>query len=252
MTDAMAVYRLQQMKEMGVNAIRCVHHPASKAVMQACDRLGLMVMNEARQFGSSPEALRQLRSLAKRDRNHVSIILWSLGNEELIQNNMLGHRMAKTAVEELRKLIRNAYITYAANNGEKYSGVNELMDVRGVNYIRIHSKEAIGYAPDLYHREHPQQPIFSSEEASSLTVRGVYYTILGNAVEVDAFLLLELIYMVLRLDYRDYRPAYNKEGYDRYDNSQCAPKKERHIRKQLAEKTTYLARFAHYGLCINL
>ena len=45
---------------------------------------------------------------------------------------------------------------------------------------------------------------------------------------------------------------YDKEGYDRYDNSQCPPKKERHIRKQLAEKSTYLARFAHYGICINL
>lgn len=174
MTDAMVMYRLQLMKEMGVNAIRCVHHPASKAVMGACDRLGLMVMNETRQFGSSPEALRQLRSIVKRDRNHVSIILWSLGNEEVIQNNMLGRRMAETVIREIRKLTRNAYITYAANNGAMYQGVNERMDVRGINYIRIGSNEAIGYAPDLYHKEHKDQPLFCSEEASSLTVRGIY------------------------------------------------------------------------------
>ena len=168
--DDFSDYKLKVMKEMGVNALRCVHNPASRQVMDACDRLGILVMDETRMFGSSPEALRQLESLVKRDRNHPCLLMWSIGNEEPIQNTVFARRMTETAIRAIKKLTINPIITYGANNGNKYEGVNELLDVRGFNYIRINTVEH----PDDYHTSHPHQASYSSEENSFLVTRGEY------------------------------------------------------------------------------
>lgn len=179
-------YKLMEMQKMGANAMRCVHNPVSKVTLDLCDELGIMVMNETRMFGSSPEALRQLESVAKRDRNHPSIILWSLGNEEFEQNTKLGKRMCKTACKLLKKLVPNGIQTFGANHGEIYEGVNELFDIRGMNYIRIDVTKPGISIPDFYHKEHPEQAIYCSEEISSLTVRGIYETDAHNGY-VDAY-----------------------------------------------------------------
>jgi beta-galactosidase len=79
---------------LGVNAYRCSHNPPTPEFLDACDRLGLLVLDENRLMGPSPEQLGQLESMIRRDRNHPSVILWSLGNEEwAIEGNIKGARI---------------------------------------------------------------------------------------------------------------------------------------------------------------
>ena len=68
------------------NAIRIGHHPPDPALLDACDELGMLVMDENRTFGSNPEQVGQLRQMVRRDWNHPSVILWSICNEEAIQS----------------------------------------------------------------------------------------------------------------------------------------------------------------------
>ena len=165
-------YKFKVMKEMGVNAVRFSHNPPSPDALTICDRLGMLAMDETRMFGSTAEALRQLEALVKRDRNHASLLMWSIGNEESsLQNNEWGARMARTARRRIRQLTVDPIVTYGGNNGIDYHGINAEMDVRGVNYIRINSKYV---HPDDYHTAHPHQPMYSSEEMSSISTRGAY------------------------------------------------------------------------------
>lgn len=165
-------YKYKTMKEMGVNAVRTVHNPPSPDALDICDRLGILVMDETRMFGSSPEALRQIETLVKRDRNHASLLMWSIGNEEhTVQNNEWGARMARTVKRTIEGLTTDPIITYGANNGRHFEGVNSELSIRGINYIRIGSDT---FHPDDYHLAHPHQALYSSEEMSSLTTRGIY------------------------------------------------------------------------------
>jgi beta-galactosidase len=68
--DSIHEFRIRRLKEMGCNAIRCAHNPPAPELLDACDRLGMLVMDENRNFGSSPEHLAKLRSMVLRDRNH--------------------------------------------------------------------------------------------------------------------------------------------------------------------------------------
>ncbi|HEX9152406.1 MAG TPA: glycoside hydrolase family 2 TIM barrel-domain containing protein, partial [Flavobacterium sp.] len=165
--DALVYYRIKLLKEMGVNAYRCSHNPPSQSVLEACDKLGMMVLDEIRVIGTGKEYLEQFEKLVLRDRNHASIMLWSLGNEETgVQNTDLGRRMAHTLVQRQKELDPSRLSTYGGNNGIKYLGINQEMDVRGFNY---HIKEL-----DDYHKEHPKQPIIFSEISSMVSSRGMY------------------------------------------------------------------------------
>lgn len=165
--DRLQYFRIERLKEMGANAYRTSHNPPTPELLEACDRLGMLVMDENRLLDSSPEILGQLSRLIRRDRNHPSVILWSIGNEEPEQNSERGRRIAETMMRAVRELDPTRPITYAANNGTTSEGVNSVVDVRGVNYI------AIG-EPDAYHQAHPDQPMVGSEEASTLSTRGEY------------------------------------------------------------------------------
>ena len=165
--DALVYYRIKLLKEMGANAYRCSHNPPSKSVLEACDKLGMMVLDEIRVIGTGKEYMEQFEKLLLRDRNHASIMLWSLGNEETgVQNTDLGRRMAHTLVQRQRELDPSRLSTYGGNNGIKYLGINQEMDVRGFNY---HIAEL-----DDYHKEHPTQPIIFSEVSSMVSSRGMY------------------------------------------------------------------------------
>lgn len=183
LTKELTYYRYKKIKEMGANAVRFVHNPPSPDALDACDRLGILVMNETRMFGSSPEALRQLENLIRRDRNHVSLLMWSIGNEEhTVQNTEWGSRMTRSIKKTIEKLCHAPIITYGANNGGQYEGINSELTVRGINYIRISSK----FHPDDYHAKHPRQALYSSEESSVLSTRGCYRNDLANGL-VDAY-----------------------------------------------------------------
>jgi beta-galactosidase len=163
--DRLQYYRIAKLKEMGVNAYRTSHNPPTAELLDACDELGMLVMDEARLFSSTETALDQLRRMVRRDRNHPSIILWSIGNEEGVQAAPVGRFIAETMVRAVKALDTTRPTTYASNSGA-FEGINQAVDVRGFNY---HMGEI-----DAYRAAHPDQPLFGSEIASTLTTRGEY------------------------------------------------------------------------------
>ena len=175
-------YKIELLKSMGVNAYRASHHPASPDILNACDELGMLVLDETRVFGSSPEALRQLEAMVTQHRNHPCIFMWSLGNEEYhrqIQSTDRAACMAKTAYELVKSLDNTRTVTFGSNNGCVDRGVNSVVDVRGFNYIRNLDRltrdekgnHIPGYHADRYHAEHPNAIILGTEEGSHFLCR---------------------------------------------------------------------------------
>ena len=80
--DAVQYYRIRKLQEMGCNALRTSHNPPTPELLDACDELGMLVFDETRMMSSNPEGLSQFENLVRRDRNHPSVFMWSMGNEE--------------------------------------------------------------------------------------------------------------------------------------------------------------------------
>jgi beta-galactosidase len=163
--DRLHEIRLQKLKAMGANAWRCSHYAMAPEFLDACDRLGVLVMAENRHLGDSPEILGQLESLVRRDRNHPSVVLWSLSNEEKEQGSELGARQGRVMVELIRQLDNTRPVTAAMNNGIGH-GLTGVLDVQGFNYH-----------PETYdevHREFPKKPLIATEIAAAVGTRGVY------------------------------------------------------------------------------
>jgi beta-galactosidase len=118
---------------MGANAYRFSHHPMAPELLEVCDRLGMLVINENRFLGDSAQILGQVESMVLRDRNHPSVVLWSLCNEEKEQGTELGARQARAMMEVIRRLDATRPIT-AAMNGSFGTGISEVVDVLGFNY----------------------------------------------------------------------------------------------------------------------
>ena len=132
--DRLQYYRIARLKEMGCNAYRTSHNPPTPELLDACDRLGMLVMDENRLLGSTPEYSGQLEKLIQRDRNHPSVFIWSIGNEEwAVQDGEAGARVAQTMCDIAHRLDPTRLTTYAGNNGGQYEGVNQIVDVRGWN-----------------------------------------------------------------------------------------------------------------------
>ncbi len=160
-------FRIRRLKELGSNAYRCAHNPPAREFLDACDRLGMLVMDENRNFNVAPEYMRQLEWMVRRDRNHPSIILWSVFNEEPMQATPQGYEMVRRMAAAVKRLDPTRPVTAAVNDGMT-SPVNVSMavDVVGFNY---HQDEY-----DQFHKKHPAQPITSSEDTSCWMTRGVY------------------------------------------------------------------------------
>jgi len=181
--DRLQYYRIERLKEMGCNAYRTSHNPPTNELLEACDKLGMIVLDENRLMGSTPELVGQFERLVLRDRNHPSVVLWSLGNEEwVIQNTDVGKRIAQSLVVRLKQLDPTRLYTYAANNGNTFEGINSIMPIRGFNYMTISDI-------DKYRKEHPDQILLGSEEASTLCTRGNYLqdTVRGYMVDYDLY-----------------------------------------------------------------
>ena len=113
---SLQAWRVERLKDLGCNAIRTSHNPPDPALLDACDRLGMLVMDEHRMSGSSTEVLGQLSDLVLRDRNHPSVILWSIGNEEMgIQGTETGVAVFKRMKHLVAALDPTRPVTYAMN-----------------------------------------------------------------------------------------------------------------------------------------
>jgi beta-galactosidase len=146
--------RVELLKAAGFNAIRTAHNPPSPAFLAACDRLGMLVMDEA--FDCWERAKkpfdyhlyfkdwwqRDIDALVLRDRNHPSVVMWSIGNEIPERGVEAGAQTAKTLADYVRKLDSSRPITSAVNNPatpwESMDGFFAALDVAGYNYNLNH------------------------------------------------------------------------------------------------------------------
>ena len=178
LTDNLQYYKIQKLKEMGVNAYRCSHNAPSPVLLRACDELGMLVMDETRMFGTSNEAVRQMTDIIERDRNHPCVFIWSLGNEEFsVQNLEWSARLMKKMTRLAKALDDTRPVTYGGNNGNKFVGANSESEVRGINYIMSN----VAWT-DIYHSEHPEQPMIGTEESSYVLSRGGAKNDLGSGL----------------------------------------------------------------------
>jgi len=164
--DRIQYYRIEKLKEMGVNGYRTSHNPPTPELLEACDTLGMLVMDETRRMSSDTEALGDLERMIRRDRNHPSVIIWSLANEEPEQGTDRGARIVATMKRLARRLDPTRPVTTAMDDawGE---GVSAVVDVQGFNYK--HGPEI-----DDFHRRFPKQPTIGTETGSTVSTRGIY------------------------------------------------------------------------------
>lgn len=164
--DSVQYYRIKRLKEMGTNAYRCSHNLPAKEILAACDELGMIVMDENRRFETREEVLGYVETMVRRDRNHPSVIFYSLFNEEPLQNTEEGARIFRRMKSVVRRLDDTRLVMGAINGTMEGAGME--MDITGINY-------SIGNIA-RFHAMHPEQPIFGSENNSAVTTRGCYKT----------------------------------------------------------------------------
>lgn len=175
--------QLEILRDMGVNAIRTSHNPPAPEFLDACDRLGFLVIDEAfdhwqkgknrndyhRLFADWHEA--DLRALIRRDRNHPSVIMWSLGNEVIEQwrdDGVMGWQLGAALQGIAKQEDRTRPTTGAFNNPiTGFNGFQTAFDVFGYNY------QIGSYAP--FRAAFPSLPLYGSETASTLSSRGEYF-----------------------------------------------------------------------------
>lgn len=160
-------WRIEQLLEMGSNAYRCAHNNPTPEILDYCDELGMLVMDENRNFETRDEAIEQVTSMVKRDRNHPCVIIYSIFNEEPLQGSKEGQNIAKRLISTIKELDDTRPIVGAMNGGVlEDDGCSPVLDVIGINYqLDIF---------DETHKKFPNTPIVSSETASAYSNRGIY------------------------------------------------------------------------------
>jgi beta-galactosidase len=185
--------KIELLKSAGFNAIRCSHNPPSPYLLEVCDRLGILVINELYDMWEMPkigsiEAFlnpqanskvvaedysryfkewwqRDVRDMVVRDRNHPSIIMWSIGNETIEALDTSGFRIARNLAGEVRRYdhtraVTEAFTDFAALMGGKSRWDEsaphmDLLDAVGYNYLYNRYEED--------HEKHPDRLMYASE-----------------------------------------------------------------------------------------
>ena len=195
--------QMTELKEMGANAIRVTHNPASDELLQICDELGLLVVEEAfdswydgkkeydygrtafeKTSESHPQGAHNvtwaefdIKQMIKRGKNFPSIIMWSIGNEihEIAYTGEVSDKAIKTAenlVKWVKEVDKTRKVTIAMDQfknystGASYTKIADLVDVVGLNYSE--------HNYDKIHADHPDWILYGSETSSSLRSRGEY------------------------------------------------------------------------------
>ena len=176
--------KLLKLREMGVNAVRTSHNMPAKELMELCDELGFLVDSEAFDMWESPKTEydygryfndwyeKDVASWVRRDRNHASLIMWSIGNE--IPDTMRENR-GQEITRNLRDAVikndpkRHVPITHGSNfmKWDCAQGCANELELQGYNYAE--------YLYDEHHAKNPHWVIYGSETASVLASRGIYH-----------------------------------------------------------------------------
>ena len=177
---AALIRQIKTMKDMGCDAIRTSHNMPSQMQMDLCDSLGMMVMAESFDMWIYPKCKngyarffkdwsdRDIENLVLANRNHPSIIMWSIGNEIPEQNSEEGREISKHLQGLCHQLDPTRPVTQGMDRAEEAlkSGFAQVMDVPGFNY-RVHK-----YQNNI--EQLPQGFLLGSETASTVSSRGVY------------------------------------------------------------------------------
>lgn len=172
--------QIEILQQMGCNAIRTSHNPPAPELLDLCDKMGMLVMDESFdcwEQGKTKNDYHLLfddwhekdwRAELRRDRNHPCIILWSIGNEVAEQLTPRGPEIAAELTSIANQEDPTRPTTAACNHGEAgFNGFEHGIDVFGYNY------RPAQYA--AFHGANPNQPLFGSETASCTSSRGVYF-----------------------------------------------------------------------------
>lgn len=164
--DALQAYRIRRLKSLGCNAYRASHNPMTPAMLDVCDREGILVIDENRLMGVNEEHLRLLERMIRRDRNHPSVMLWSDGNEEWgLENNEQGVRVAASMREYTHLLDPTRMVTVANAGG---ATMIKSLEVVGYNYIVQNDVEN-------RRKAYPHRIIVGTEETTGCGSRGTYF-----------------------------------------------------------------------------
>ena len=174
------IRQIKTMKEMGCDAIRTSHNMPSQMQMDLCDSLGMMVMAESFDMWIYPKCKngysrffkdwwqKDIENLVLANRNHPSIVMWSIGNEIPEQNNARGRELSKDLQAFCHSLDPTRPVTQGMDKADEAlkSGFAQVMDVPGFNY-RVYK-----YQSNI--EQLPQGFLLGSETASTVSSRGVY------------------------------------------------------------------------------
>lgn len=166
--DKINYYKLKLLKEMGSNAYRCSHHSPTPELLEMCDSMGILVLDENRHLSSSKEGIEDLTTMLYRDRNHPSIFMWSMENEEAIQGTVMGARILETLVQTTHRIDPTRKVTAAMNHARNDGGYGDVLDVVGYNY----GDKLLAYVKDK--EAHPDRVMFCTEGTSFVSTRGEY------------------------------------------------------------------------------
>ena len=170
--------QVEIMKAMGINAIRTSHNPPAPELLDICDRQGILVMDEAFDCWETAKvsndyhlyfaqwAQTDLQAFVRRDRNHPSVIMWSVGNEIPSPTTATATNLKNwvLAVDTTRPVTWASVNTGNANN----QSVAGVLDLQGYNYSESRY--------DTDHSAHSNWKLFGSETSSAVRSRGIYHT----------------------------------------------------------------------------
>ena len=164
--DNLLEYRVRTLKSIGCNTIRASHNPSTSALLDVCDSLGMFVVEENRLSGTSDFQISSLKRTIMRARNHPSVILWSVGNEEWgIEWNEKGERIAAAMRDYCHRFDPTREMSFATSGGPT---VEVPVDVAGYNYIVQNPIEE-------HRANYPDRRCYGSEETTGCGTRGVYF-----------------------------------------------------------------------------
>ena len=176
--------QLQMLRDMGCNAIRTSHNPPAPELLEFADQMGFMILDESFDTWQSHKSghtndyggdmlfnawhEQDARALVRRDRNHPSVIMWSIGNEIDEQRQGGNSNVAKELAAIVHSEDMTRPVTAACNGANSArNGFGGLLDTMGFNY------QPDAYIP--FHRDFPDQSFFATETSSTISSRGEYF-----------------------------------------------------------------------------
>jgi len=162
------IFRIQKLKQMGVNGWRMSHNPPNPELLDFLDQYGMVVVDENRNFADWGQYYQDFTDMILRDRNHPSIIMWSVCNEGGCMPGLADGARVGANFKSIAVALDPSRPFGAAMNSDWGVGLSTVLDVQGINY------NFDQYS--TYHYGHPSQPMFGSETGSCTGARGIYIT----------------------------------------------------------------------------